>query len=91
MYHLFNVLFDDSTKEEKLFFYKLIQNQDTKEYASVLVTDYPSKAIGSFLFDFVSLDFSCGKLFVNLLVIIVLKHYYMLIILIDYVILIIHL
>lgn len=33
MYHLFNVLFDDSTKEEKLFFYKLIQDQHTKEYA----------------------------------------------------------
>ena len=63
MYHLFNVLFDDSTKEEKLFFYKLIQDQHTKEYASVLVTDYPSKAIGSFLFDFVSLDFSCRKTF----------------------------
>ena len=63
MYHLFNVLFDDSTKEEKLFFYKLIQGQDTKEYASVLVTDYPSKAIGSFLFDFVSQDFSCRKTF----------------------------
>ena len=57
MYHLFNVLFDDSTKEEKLFFYKLIQDQHTKEYASVLVTDYSSKAIGSFLFDFVSQDF----------------------------------
>lgn len=63
MYHLFNVLFDDSAKEEKVFFYKLIQDQHTKEYASVLVTDYPSKAIGSFLFDFVSLDFSCRKTF----------------------------
>ena len=63
MYHLFNALFDDSTKEEKLFFYKLIQDQDTKEYASVLVTDYPSKAIGSFLFDFVIQDFSCKKTF----------------------------
>ncbi len=63
MYHLFNVLFDDSTKEEKLFFYKLIQDQHTKEYASVLVTGYPSKAIGSFLFDFVSQDFSCKENF----------------------------
>ena len=63
MYQIFNVLFDDNTKEEKIFFYKLIQDQDTKEYASVLVTDYPSKAIGSFLFDFVSQDFSCRKTF----------------------------
>lgn len=63
MYQLFNVLFDDNAKEEKIFFYKLIQDQDTKEYASVLVTDYPSKAIGSFLFDFVSQDFSCRKTF----------------------------
>lgn len=63
MYQLFNVLFDDNTKEEKIFFYKLIQDQDTKEYASVLVTDYPSKAIGSFLFDFVSQNFSCRKTF----------------------------
>ena len=31
MYHLFNVLFDDSAKEEKVFFYKLIQDQHTKE------------------------------------------------------------
>ena len=39
MYHLFNVLFDDSIKEEKLFFYKLIQDQDNKEYTSILEND----------------------------------------------------
>lgn len=63
MYHLFNVLFDDSTKEEKIFFYKLIQDQNTKEYTSVLITDYAPKTIGSFLFDFISQDFSCKKTF----------------------------
>lgn len=31
MYHLFNVLFDDSTKKEKIFFCKLIQDQNTLE------------------------------------------------------------
>lgn len=91
MYHLFNVLFDDSTKEEKIFFYKLIQGQNTKEYTSVLINDYATKTIGSFLFDFISQNFSCKKLFVNLLVIIVLKLYCMIIFLIEYVILIIHL
>lgn len=63
MYHLFNVLFDDSTKEEKIFFYKLIQDQNTKEYTSTLITDYATKTIGSFLFDFVSQDFSCKENF----------------------------
>ena len=63
MYQFFNVLFDDNTKEEKIFFYKLIQDQNTKEYTSTLITDYATKTIGSFLFDFVSQDFSCKETF----------------------------
>ncbi len=64
MYHLFNVLFDDSTKkEEKIFFYKLIKDQNTKEYTSILITDYATKTIGSFLFDFINQNFSCKETF----------------------------
>ena len=63
MYHLFNVLFDDSTKEEKIFFYKLVKEKNTKDYVSVLITNYESKTIGSFLFNFINKDFSCKKTF----------------------------
>lgn len=50
-------------QKKKKFFYKLIQDQNTEEYASVLVTDYPPKAIGNFLFNFVTQDFLCKKTF----------------------------
>ena len=91
MYHLFNVLFDDSTKEEKIFFYKLIKDQNTKEYTSILITDYATKTIGSFLFDFINQNFSCKETFCKFVSIIVLKLYIIFIFLIEYVILIIHL
>lgn len=63
MNHLFNVLFNDNTKGEKIFFCKMIKDQNTKDYTSVLITNYAPKTIGSFLFDFVNHNFSRKKTF----------------------------
>lgn len=63
MYHLFNILFDDNTKEENLLFYKLEKNNNTNEYESVLFTNYGFKPIGSFLFDFINSDFKSKEVF----------------------------
>lgn len=63
MYHLFNIIFDDNTKEENLSFYKLEKNNNTNEYESVLFTNYGFKPIGSFLFNFINSDFKSKEAF----------------------------